>query len=126
MMENSIDVFRFEDLRDNVPSPRERLEMFTRNGFDGHGARKVGFRSESLQMRSIRFEKDWEAARLLLKRYQELIGVGPVSIVQHDHFFGSYFVSEVIEVRTVAVTSTGGTIIQDPSVMMECRWSLWG
>ena len=124
---NTPDEFYFEDLQGAIALRKMELEIWTRPGVDGAGARKTGYRGRPFQLRSVHYVADWLATQEALIAYQQLIGEDPVEVIQHDNSFGTFLVLDVEQLpETHACYNVIGSIVDDPQVLQYCLWTLLG
>ena len=116
----------FEDLQGNLIKRGEKLEIFSRPGIDGVGARKTGKRTGPFTVTSVHYVLDFQAARDAVTTYQAMRGVDPVEVIQHSISHGTYLVVDVQQVRVEAVLGVGSTLVTDPEVRQICQWTLIG
>jgi len=113
-------------LQGNIGLRTEQLEIFSRPGIDGAGARKTGSRARPVTLRSISYVADWTAAKAALVAYQGLIGQDPKTVIQHSINWGSFLVLNVSQTEARAVENAIGTIVATPTVRLVCDWSILG
>lgn len=124
LLTNSIKTFTFDDLVGALPLRQEKLEIFTRPGIDGPGARKLGQQGGRSTLKTVRFCEDWQDAEDTLVNYQELPGQNAVAIVRNSINHGTFLIVSVREVKVQAVSNAVGTLVTDPQVRLECEWTV--
>ncbi len=129
MLDNFIGQHQFIVLAGNPVAPVEEIEgPIRRKGVDGLGLSKTGKRGRPFTLRSKVDAQDIDEAKDMVKRYRELIGAAPVSLIHDDYNFNQEdWRVAVLDVRTAVIhavaTATGG--LNEPSeAWLEVDWVL--
>lgn len=123
-LENSIDGNQFDSMEGNVAELIEALELFTRKGIDGTGARKLGQKPAPFALTSVVYVANYAAAQTAIRAYRALTDSDPVPLVLQDTAWGNFLVTKVDPVLAQACLNVVGSIAVDPLVRLVVNWTL--
>lgn len=121
---NTIDAYSFEDIRNSLQPSSEELELFTRPGKDGVTLRLLGERGRPCQIFTMHYVADFTAAKSALSSYVQLKDGGVHEIIQHTTSFGDFFILDVVEAESRAVSGVVGSLIPGATVRQICQWTV--
>jgi hypothetical protein len=121
-----IDTFDFDALVGDLDLPGEKVEVFTRPGIDGHGAREVGSRGVPTKLQAMLYVADWDDVETKLAAYKAIAGTDPVTIIKNGTTWGKFLIIEVRNLpSTHAVLHAIGSITAgNPEVRMNTEWTV--
>lgn len=121
---NTIDAYEFEDIRGSLQPRSEDLEVFSRPGKDDTTVRLTGVRGKPVQIQTMHYVADFEAAKNALSAYVQLKDGASYEIVQHTTSFGNFRILDVAQVSARAVANVVGSIVPGATVEQTCQWTV--
>jgi hypothetical protein len=121
---NTIDAYQFEYIRGSLQPRSEELEVFTRPGKDDTTIRLTGVRGRPVQIQTMHYVADFQAAKDALSAYAQLKDGSQYEIVQHSISHGDYRILDVVQVSARAVTNVNGSLLTNPTVEQVCMWTV--
>ena len=120
---------RFDDLSGEVITRAEQIEILSRPGVDGSGARRLGKRGEPFELTSVVYGPNWAWAKAGQLYYKAMVGQDPFYVIKQSVNWGTYILLGVNIVRTEAVVSVCGNAIgyelySTLEIRLVARWQL--